>query len=140
MSDEKDYRNGLGIASCFYSVRILGDRLTIAWHISKHTVWYGWTLFHLMPAVLFLLLGILHIKAHWNWYRGLVKRNFGKKSKTTLILSILFLLLSVTGVTLLFVGNSGYIIRQVHYRTGMLMVAFSLVHILKRIRILFSSI
>lgn len=117
-----------------------GIGLHIAWHIAKHTVWYGWTLFHLMPAVLFLLLGILHIKAHWNWYRGLVKRNFGKKSKTTLILSILFLLLSVTGVTLLFVGDSGYIIRQVHYRTGMLMVAFSLVHILKRIRILFSSI
>ena len=118
-----------------------GVKLHIAGHFSTHEVWHNWAIFHIITSVLFLIIGIIHIKNHWGWYKSITKRKFNNKTGNTLFLSIVFGLVSLTGIVLiLFVNGANSCIGIWHYRLGLVIAILSIVHIIKRWHLLRKSI
>ena len=77
---------------------------------------------------------------HWGWYKGAIKNGIGKKSKITVVLSVVFLLVSVTGIILLGVNGVNSDIGLLHYKIGVTTIILSIGHILKRICLLRKSL
>ena len=80
---------------------ITGFGLHVAGKNAPHEVWEQWAAAHVVATVLFLVLGILHVRHHWAWYKSLFSKGLGNKSRVTLLLTIAFLFLVVTGIILI---------------------------------------
>lgn len=125
----------------FVLVIYSGLKLHIAGHADNHDIWEYWTHYHIITAILSLIFGTLHIKAHWGWYKSLIKKGLGKKSPITLILSILFLIEIVTGIILVFFINGGNSsVGMWHYRLGLLMIIFILIHLITRFSLMIKGL
>lgn len=117
-----------------------GIGLHIAGHGNSHELWHNWAVSHVLTSVLFFIAGIFHIRTHWRWYKGVIKNGMGKKSKVTVVLSVIFLSVSVTGFILLGINGANSDIGLWHYKIGIVTIIFSMVHILKRIPLLRKSL
>lgn len=117
-----------------------GIELHIAGLGSNHELWHNWAVFHVLASFLFLTTVILHITTHWGWYKGVMRNGIGRKSRITLMLSILFLFVSVTGIILIGIDGANSDVGLWHYRIGIITIVFSVGHILKRIPLLRKSI
>mgnify|MGYP001388224871 CR=1 FL=1 len=117
-----------------------GLKLHIAGHGSNHNIWSDWAVFHIIVSVLFIIVSIFHITTHWSWFKGLFSKGIGKKSKITVMLSVVFLLVLITGVVLLGVNKANSEIGLWHYKIGIATIILSFGHILKRIHILHKSL
>ena len=112
---------------------ITGFGLHAAGHDTPHEVWEQWAAAHVVVTVLFLVLGILHVWHHLAWYKSLFSKGLGKKSRVTLLLTIAFLLLSVTGIVLIVaIDGPNSTTGHLHYLLGLLLTILSLWHIVKR--------
>ena len=112
---------------------ITGFGLHAAGHDTPHEVWEQWAAAHVVVTVLFLVLGILHVWHHLAWYKSLFSKGLGKKSRVTLLLTIAFLLLSVTGIVLIVaIDGLNSTTGHLHYLLGLLLTTLSLWHIVKR--------
>lgn len=118
---------------------ISGIGLHIAGHGNSHEVWHNWAVVHVLGSILFLVAIIFHVTTHWGWYKGIIKNGIGRKSKVTAVLSIIFLLLSVTGIVLLGVNGVNSPLGLWHYKIGIAMTAIAIVHTIKRLSILRKS-
>ena len=65
-----------------------GVELHIAGEGAEHEVWHNWAVFHTIVSLLFMLLGIVHVKSHWGWYKGLKAAGGKGKRKVVLLLSV----------------------------------------------------
>ena len=119
---------------------ISGVGLHIAGHRSSHEVWHNWAVFHVLGSVLFLVAIIFHVKTHWRWYKGIIKNGISRKSKVTAALSIIFLLLSVTGIVLLGVNGANSPLGLWHYKIGIITIVIAVGHIIKRLPALRKSL
>lgn len=119
---------------------ISGVGLHIAGHRSSHEVWHNWAVFHVLGSVLFLVAIIFHVKTHWGWYKGIIKNGISRKSKVTAALSIIFLLLSVTGIVLLGVNGANSPLGLWHYKIGIITIVIAVGHIIKRLPTLRKSL
>lgn len=118
-----------------------GIGLHIAGHDNNnHELWHNWAVFHVLTSFLFFVLSIFHITTHWEWYKGIIKNGLGKKSKITVVLSVIFLLVSVTGIILLGVNGANSYIGLLHYKIGIVIIILCIGHILKRIPLLRKSL
>lgn len=118
-----------------------GIKLHIAGHFFNHKIWHNWAVLHVITSILFLIIGIIHIKNHWGWYKSIIKRNFNYKIGKTLFLSIVFGLVSLTGIVLvLFVNGANSNIGVWHYRLGLIITILSIIHIVRRWYLLKKSI
>lgn len=117
-----------------------GIELHIAGHGSNHELWHNWAVFHVLTSFLFFITVIFHITTHWGWYKGFIRNGIGKKSKITVVLSVVFLLVSVTGVILLGVNGANSDIGLWHYKIGIITTVLSVEHILKRTPLLRNSL
>ena len=113
---------------------ISGIGLHIAGHRCAHEVWHNWAVFHVLTSLLFLIAVICHISTHWQWFKGIVKNGIGKKSRITVVLSVLFLCVAVTGIILLGVSGAGSKVGLLHYKIGIVAIVLCTGHILKRIK------
>lgn len=156
----------------FVFVAYSGLRLHAAGHVPAdggtpdHDVWVYQAAFHIVAAVLFIIFGWLHVKAHWGWYRRVFLRNGAvdcgsvdaksgngngsenakdggntvgsrRKSRATVILSALFLVETLTGVFLIaFVEGGNSGVGMWHYVLGLAMIAFFLWHLIRRFAIM----
>ncbi len=117
-----------------------GFKLHIAGHGNIHEIWHNWNVFHVMTSVLFLVFAIFHIIMHWGWYISLMRNGIGRKSKMTVILSLIVMLVTVTGFILLFcVDGSNSEIGLWHYKIGIVVSIISIIHIIKRLPILYKN-
>ena len=119
---------------------ISGIGLHIAGHGNSHEVWHNWAVFHALGSVLFLVAIIFHVRTHGGWYKGIIKNGIGRKSKVTTVFSIVFLLLSVTGIVLLGVNGANSPLGLWHYKIGIVMTVIAVGHILKRLSALRKSL
>lgn len=94
----------------------------------------------MLSGFLFLVAVIFHITTHWGWYKGIMKNGLGKKSKIIVVLSVVFLLVSVTGIILLGVNGANSVIGLLHYKIGIATIVLCVVHLLKRIHLLRKSL
>lgn len=117
-----------------------GIGLHISGHGNNHELWHNWAVFHVLTSFLFFVTTIFHITTYRGWYKGIIKNGVGKKSKITVILSVVFFLVSVTGIILLGVNGPNSDIGLLHYKTGIVTIVLCTGHILKRIHSLHSRI
>ena len=130
---EKNFCNRLDSNRCIHF------GLHIAGHGNSHELWHNWAVVHVLGSILFLVAIIFHVTTHWGWYKGIIKNGIGRKSKVTAVLSIVFLLLSVTGIVLLGVNGTNSPLGLWHYKIGIAMTAIAIVHTIKRLSILRKS-
>ena len=117
----------------FAATATTGIGLYYAGLYETHKVWENWSLAHVISAVLWLGFGIYHIYRHWAWYKTLFKKTAAHKSKVTLLLSIVFLIIVVTGILLLAVVNGpNSLIGKWHFWLGIVLIILSLTHIVTR--------
>lgn len=117
----------------FVASAVSGIGLHIAGHGISHEVWHNWAMAHILLSLLWLISAACHIKRHGHWYKSIASKGIGKKSRMTLVLTIAFLIVTVTGIVLMAcVDGANSAIGQWHYRIGLLLIVFSLIHIAKR--------
>jgi hypothetical protein len=108
----------------------------LALHMTRHHVFlFDWTnsaftYIHIICSLFFLALMLLHIIAHLNWFKGLLKKGLKNRSKITILISLLFFSSITTGLFALFTDNSS--IGLHHYKLSLLMMPFVLIHIMTR--------
>ena len=108
-----------------------------AGHFESHEVWECWALAHVVSSVLWIGLGVYHIYRHWGWYRAFFRRTVARRSCTTLLLTVGFLLIVVTGIVLLaFINGANSPVGMWHYRIGLVLIFLSLSHIVMRWKVL----
>ena len=117
-----------------------GIKLHIVGHGNNHELWHNWAVFHVLTSFLFFLAAIFHITTHWGWYKGIIKNGLGKKNKITVVLSVVFFLVSVTGIILLGVDGANSYIGLLHYKIGIVTIVLCIGHLLKRISLLRKSL
>ena len=117
-----------------------GFRVHAAGHFDTHAVWEIWVLSHIFISVLFGLCGVLHIKTHWGWYKSWINKGLGKKSRVTVYLTFIFVIVSVSGLALFFINGVNTHMGLWHYRLGIVMTAIGIGHFIKRYSILRKSI
>lgn len=74
----------------FIMSAISGFGLHVAGHGGTHEVWHNWAVFHVFVSMLFLIAVIFHVAMHLEWYKGIIKKGIGRKSKVTAVLSVIF--------------------------------------------------
>lgn len=118
-----------------------GVELHVAGHGDVHEIWHNWAVVHVITSFLFLIFGVVHVKMHWGWYKSLFVQGIGNKSRVTLLLSVVFIVVILTGVALLaFVDGANSGMGLWHYRIGLIVSAISIGHIVKCWHILKKSI
>lgn len=97
-----------------------------------------WSITHKYVIVLFSLLMIYHIYIHWKWYKGIVKKHLIGKHIQVSILSVLFVLVALTGLIPWFIDLSGgkSILRfgliEIHDKLALVLVVYLFLHLIKR--------
>lgn len=119
---------------------ISGFGLHVAGHGSSHEIWHNWAVFHVLGSILFLIAAILHVATHLEWYKGIIKKGICRKSKVTAILSVIFLLLSVTGLALLGINGANSLLGLWHYKIGVITIVVALGHVIKRLPVFRKSL
>lgn len=120
----------------FLPLFIGGLFLHFAGHGDNHECWHTLALIHVIIALLFLICTGWHILHHWNWYKTLSK-GLGKKSRITPIVTILFIIETLTGIYLLIWGEGANSdIGLLHYQLGIVWAMFACGHTIKRFKIL----
>lgn len=119
----------------FVASAVSGIGLHIAGHGTSHEVWHNWAVAHVLLSLLWLITVTFHIRRHRRWYRTILSKGIGKKSRMTVALSIMFLIVSVTGIVLLvWIDGANSAIGLWHYWLGVLLIIFSFIHCLIRKR------
>lgn len=129
------------LTAIFLIMVVSGFGMHISGSRCSHDVWHNWAVVHTISSFIFLVAGVLHVETHWAWYKGWFQKGLGKRSRVTAILSIVFVLVSVTGIVLLAAiegANSGFGLW--HYRLGIAMTIIGLGHFIKRFPILKKSL
>jgi hypothetical protein len=100
--------------------------------------YHEWSVIHKITIVLFSLLMIYHFYTHWKWYKGVIKKNLINKNVQVIILSILFLLVALTGFIPWFIDLSGnknmlrFFLIEIHDKLTLVLIFFLVLHVVKR--------
>ena len=128
------FRTDLCLVIVFAASLLTGIKIHYANDFQTHDIWHTWSVIHFFVNIAILATAIIHIKQHWGWFKTLFKASsFTLKSKITMLVAILFLATSITGVLLLlFIDGQGSSIGMVHYVIGLIFGAIGLGHFIKR--------
>lgn len=127
------FATGRLLPLAFVASAVSGVGLHIAGHGADHEVWHNWAVAHVLSSFLWLISVAYHTKRHGRWYKAIASNGIGRKSRMTLALSVVFLIVVVTGIVLLAcVDGANSAIGLWHYKIGLLLITLSLIHIAKR--------
>ena len=113
----------------FAASAITGIGLHLAGHGNSHEAWHNWAAGHILTSLLWLIAVIRHLRRHRGWYKSIITKGLGRKSRTTLALTAAFAAVTATGIVLLaWVDGAGSGVGLWHYRLGLMLTALSLVH------------
>jgi hypothetical protein len=104
----------------------------------------AWSTIHKFAIFFFSLLMIYHIYAHWKWYKGVIAKHLIRKNFQVIALSVLFLLVAITGFIPWFIDLSGnsIIVRilfiEIHDKLALLLIVFLISHVAKRLKWFFT--
>jgi hypothetical protein len=100
----------------------------------------AWSAIHKFVIVSFLLLMVYHTYVHWKWYKIVFTKHLIGNNKQIIILTILFLLVAVTGFTpwLIDLSGSTSIIRmlfiEIHDKLTFILIVFLVLHFIKKVK------
>ncbi len=109
-------------------------------HGGSHGAVHALEPLHIVMSVLFLVAGIFHVRMHWGWYSGLMKNGLGQRSRVTLLVTVVFVAMGLTGLILLGMDGPKHGLGRWHYMLGLFSTALFLWHILKRFPVLRKSL
>lgn len=99
-----------------------------------------WSAIHKFAIVFLSLLMVYHLYTHWKWYEGVITKRLIRKNIQVITLSVLFLLVAITGYIPWFVDLSGStsILRmlfiEIHDKIALVLIIFLIVHIVQRLK------
>ncbi len=99
-----------------------------------------WSLIHRISAIVFSMCVFYHVKLHWKWFKAVVKKKLIVKNKLVITLSIVFLIVAITGL-LSFLVNiirgdkllSNSII-DIHDKIALILIVLIVLHIYSRFK------
>ena len=106
--------------------------------------YHNWSVIHKISIVVFSLLMIYHVYQHWKWYKIAITKKLISKNQQVLILSLLFVLVAITGLTPWFIDllNGDEMIRKVfielHDKLAIILSVYLILHIIKRLKWFFT--
>lgn len=124
----------------FFITAITGIGMHIAGHGTNHLSWEIWAWGHSLSGLLFAIVAVWHVKMHIGWYKSLLKGKSSKNRHITTILTLIGIIITITGVVMFVVSGANYGVGLWHYRIGILFSLFAMGHIIKRIPILRKSL
>lgn len=117
----------------FIASAVTGIGLHIAGHGISHETWHNWGVAHIISSLLWLLSVTTHMARHRHWYKTVLSKDFVSNRWITSFLTILFLIVAVTGIILLLcIEGANSPIGLWHYKLGLLLIVISLIHIVRR--------
>ena len=99
-----------------------------------------WLVIHKFVIVFITLLMIYHVFVHWNWYKGVITKHLMGKHKLVIILTLLFLLVAVTGLVPWFIDllDGSSVLRmlfiEIHDKATLILIVFLTLHIIKKLK------
>ena len=100
----------------------------------------GWSGIHKTSIAIISFFAIAHIILHWKWYKAIVRKNLFVKNKLVITLTILFIIVAITGYIpwcMDMVGGQ-YAIRksfiEVHDKLTFILIVYLVIHVIKRMR------
>ena len=115
----------IALIPIFIGVSVTGIKL----HIATDDI-SMWMLLHIVFAALSLIVGSVHIYQHWSWYKGLFNRTKAKRCRLTIALSVLFVVVVLSGL----LAGVNPVVGVLHHKLGVLMTLISFIHIAKRFK------
>jgi len=112
------------------------DPLGTVWGIS----YTNWSIIHKYAIVAFSILIIYHTYAHWSWYKRVISKQLFGKNRLVITLSLLFLLVAVTGFIPWIIDLLGsksilrLILIELHDKLALVLVVCLILHLIKRNR------
>jgi ferredoxin len=100
--------------------------------------YFEWSSIHKFVIVLFTVFMIYHIYIHWKWYKTVLKKNLMMKNQISITLTLLFLLVALTGIIPWIVDAFGITstIRlafiEIHDKITFLLIIYMIIHIIKK--------
>lgn len=99
-----------------------------------------WSAIHKISIVVLSVLMIYHISHHWKWYKIVVKKKLISKNRQVLILSLLFVLVAITGLTPWVIDmlkydeitRKGFI--EIHDKLAIILSVYLILHVSKRFK------
>ena len=80
-----------GLLPSFILSVYTGIELHVAGHGNNHEIWHDWAIFHVIVSLLLLILIVLHIITHRNWYKGIYSSKYltiGSECAATLLTEV----------------------------------------------------
>jgi hypothetical protein len=112
------------------------DKNSLVWGLK----YLGWSNTHKISIVVLSLLAIIHFILHWKWYKIIIKKNLYRRNTTTVTLTILFLVVAVTGYFSWFVDLLGgdYLTRkifiEIHDKVTLVLLPCLIIHTVQKIK------
>lgn len=97
--------------------------------------WPTFAKVHIIVCLVFTIFIISHIWLHWGWFKSLFKSGLGRKSRATVFVAIVFILLAITGYVQIGIKGPSPV-GTIHFIIGVISVILFGSHIAKRIHIL----
>ena len=98
-----------------------------------------WDTMHIVAAVVFTLATLLHVWQHLAWYKQIFKSGIGSRSKVSLLLTLVVVVMIVTGGVLWF-GPCNNHLGLWHMWIGIAMAVAVAYHVIKRWKVLVKSL
>lgn len=155
-SPSLSFKINLGLLFSALIMIFSGLLLQLQYHIGNHgniatnnnvfgVDYYGWSSIHKISIVILSLLMIFHVYLHWKWYSTVIKKRLVSKNKQVLTLSVLFILVAVTGfipwIIHLLEGN--VMVRkafvEIHDKLAIILSIYLVLHIIKRLKWFFTT-
>ena len=137
----------IGFVICFSGIILLGFH---SGHQAEPQDVLGmnfeaWKLFHKIVTLASIPFFTIHIVAHWPWFKAIVKKGLKHTQKLTFTVTIVFLIVTLTGLTAyiyyLLTGsmtdygmNTHVALLEIHDKFGILLTVFLTIHVLRRLK------
>jgi hypothetical protein len=102
--------------------------------------YHGWSAIHKISIVALSLLMIYHVYHHRKWYKVVITKKLITKNQQVLILSLLFVLVAITGLIPWFIDllKGDEILRKVfieiHDKLAIILSVYLILHIIRRLK------
>ena len=108
--------------------------------------YFNWSDIHLISVVLVSIGMVFHIILHWKWYKTVVRKKKSVfKNQQAIIMTIIFILVAVTGYISWFIKLSGgsdldrRFFMEIHDKITWILLVYLIFHVTKRFKWFFTS-
>lgn len=102
--------------------------------------YFDWSDVHKISIIFFSIFMIVHIILHWKWYKTVIKKSLIAKNSQVITLSVVFILVAITGYIPWFVNLSGgdtttrKAFIEIHDKIALILLVYLILHVIKRLK------